>query len=59
MEAETLVWIFLGLGVWSLMIGALLVHCWMEEISETEYYALENDQWQRDQDELYLQENGH
>jgi hypothetical protein len=56
---EIYAWIFIGLGVWSVMIGAMIVHCWAEDITEADYYALENEQWQRDQDELYLQENGH
>jgi hypothetical protein len=52
MTTLTMAYIFIGLAVWSVMMGAMLVHCWMEDISEAEYYALECDQWQRDRDEL-------
>ena len=59
MEDITIAWILIGSLVWAVLMGAMLVHCWAEDITEADYYALENEQWQRDQDELYLQENGH
>ena len=55
----TIAYIFIGCGVWAVLMGAMLISCLSEDISEADYYALENEQWQRDQDELYLQENGH
>ena len=52
---EVYAWIFIGLGVWSVMIGSMLVWCWQDEevhaYSLDECEALENEQWQRDQDE--------
>jgi len=63
-------WLFIGIGVWALMMGAMTVHCLKEELTEREFYrigndhqwesqpskddyeALENEQWQRDQDEF-------
>tara|TARA_R110002020_G_scaffold46195_5_gene131551 strand:- start:9122 stop:9364 length:243 start_codon:yes stop_codon:yes gene_type:complete len=62
-------WLFIGIGVWALMMGAMTVHCLEEELTEREFYrigndhqwdyqpskadyeALENEQWQEDQDE--------
>tara|TARA_R110002050_G_scaffold5009_3_gene23210 strand:- start:568 stop:810 length:243 start_codon:yes stop_codon:yes gene_type:complete len=62
-------WLFIGIGVWALMMGAMTVHCLKEELTEREFYrigndhqwdyqpskadyeALENEQWQEDQDE--------
>lgn len=48
----TVAWIIIGCGVWAVLMGAMLVHCMKEELTETEYYALGNEQWQRDRDEL-------
>ena len=48
----TVAWVFIFCGVWSILMGVMLVSCYLEDISEAEYYALENGQWQRDQDEL-------
>ena len=62
-------WLFIGIGGWALMMGAMTVHCLEEELTEREFYrigndhqwdyqpskadyeALENEQWQEDQDE--------
>ena len=62
-------WLFIAIGVWALMMGAMTVHCLKEELTEREFYrigndhqwdyqpskadyeALENEQWQEDQDE--------
>ena len=33
MEAETIAWIFIGCAVWSVMTGATLVHCCLDEES--------------------------
>tara|TARA_Y100001963_G_C6736368_1_gene426626 strand:- start:1268 stop:1423 length:156 start_codon:yes stop_codon:yes gene_type:complete len=41
---EIYAWIFIGLAVWSVMIGAMLVYCWKDDKS----VFIEN---QRDQDE--------
>jgi hypothetical protein len=48
----TLAYIFIGILVWALLTGLMLVHCFFEDITEAEYEALENEQWQRDMDEL-------
>ena len=66
-------WLFIGIGVWALMMGAMTVHCLKEELTEREFYrigndhqwdyqpskadyeALENEQWQEDQDEFERQ----
>lgn len=63
-------WLFIGCGVWAVMMGAMTVHCLKEDLTEREFYqigndvqwesqpskadyeALENEQWQRDQDEF-------
>ena len=52
MEDLTLAWIFIGCGVWAVLMGAMLISCLAEDITEADYYALENEQWQRDQDDL-------
>jgi|TARA_R110000822_G_scaffold242880_2_gene371900 hypothetical protein len=57
-------WLFIGCGVWAVMMGAMTVHCLQEELTEREFYrigndhqwgadyeSLENEQWQEDQDE--------
>jgi DNA polymerase IIIc chi subunit len=63
---EIYAWILIGCGVWSVMIGSMLVYCWhdnksvfIEDITEEEAQAIENEVWQYEQDQLYLQENGH
>jgi len=33
METEIYAWIFIGLGVWSVMIGSMLVWCWHDDKS--------------------------
>ena len=33
METETIAWIFIGCAVWSVMTGAMLVHCCLDERS--------------------------
>lgn len=38
--AEIYAWIFVGLGVWSVMMGAMIAHCWMEDVSEAEVYEI-------------------
>ncbi len=48
----SLAWLFIGCGVWAVMMGAMTVQCLKEDLTEREYYALANEQWQRDQDEL-------
>ena len=48
----SLAWLFIACGVWSVMMGAMTVHCLKKELTEKEYYILGNEQWQRDQDEL-------
>jgi len=66
-------WLFIGCGVWAVMMGAMTVHCLKEDLTEREFYqigndhqwesqpskadyeALENEQWQRDQDEFERQ----
>jgi len=48
----SLAWLFIGCGVWAVMMGAMTVHCLKQELTEKEYYILGNEQWQRDQDEL-------
>jgi hypothetical protein len=48
----SLAWLFIGCGVWAVMMGAMTVHCLKEDLTEREFYALGNEQWQRDQDEL-------
>ena len=66
-------WLFIGCGVWSVMMGAMTVHCLQEDLTEREFYrigndhqwdyqpskadyeALENEQWQEDQDEFERQ----
>ena len=45
-------YVLVGCGVWAVVMGAMLISCWTEEITEAEYYALENEQWQRNKDEL-------
>lgn len=59
-------WIFIGCGVWSVMIGAMLVYCWNDEksvfitdLTDEEAEAIENEMWQYEQDQLELQEHGH
>jgi len=58
---EVYAWIFIGLGVWSVMIGAMLVYCWrdeksvfIEDITEEESQAIENEVWQYQQDQYEL-----
>lgn len=48
----SLAWLFIGCGVWAVMMGAMTVHCLKQELTEKEHYILANEQWQRDQDEL-------
>ena len=48
----TIAYIFIGCAVWAVLMGAMLISCLTEDISEAEYCALECDQWQRDQDDL-------
>ena len=48
----SIAWLFIGCGVWAVMMGAMTVHCLKEDLTEREFYALGNEQWQRDQDEL-------
>ena len=59
-------WIFIGLGVWSVMIGAMLVYCWNDEksifitdLTDEEAEAIDNEMWQYEQDQRELQEHGH
>ena len=59
---EVYAWIFIGLAVWSLMIGAMLVYCWrdeksvfIEDITEEESQAIENEVWQYQRDQYELQ----
>lgn len=52
MSDMAVAWLLIGGAVWSVTIGAVLVSCWVEDCSEAEYEALENDQWQRDRDEI-------
>ena len=59
-------WIFIGCGVWAVMIGAMLVYCWNDEksvfitdLTDEEAEAIENEMWQYEQDQLELQEHGH
>ena len=33
-------YIFIGCGVWAVLMGAMLVHCFVEEMNETEIYKL-------------------
>ena len=63
---QTYAWIFIGCGVWSVMIGAMLVYCWNDEksvfitdLTDEEAEAIENEMWQYEQDQLELQEHGH
>ena len=46
-----LVYVLIGCGVCAVVIGAMLLSCWTEEITEAEFYALKNEQWKRNQDE--------
>ena len=40
-------WLFIGIGVWALMMGAMTVHCLKEELTEREFYRIGNDhQWE-------------
>lgn len=48
----TVAWILIGCGVWAVLMGTMLVHCFKEELNEREFYSLGNEQWQRDRDEL-------
>lgn len=41
-------WIFIGCAVWAILMGAMFVHCWLEDISEIEYYALTNEKKEED-----------
>jgi len=67
MSWEDFFWmIFIGCGVWSVMIGAMLVWCWNDEksvfitdLTDEEAEAIENEMWQYEQDQLELQEHGH
>jgi hypothetical protein len=45
-------YIFIACGVWSVVIGAMIITYYMDDISEEDYESLGNEQWQRDQDEL-------
>ena len=63
---EIYAWIFIGCGVWSVMVGAMLVYCWhdeksvlIEDITDDQAQDIENEVWQYEQDKLYLQEHGH
>jgi hypothetical protein len=69
----SIAWLFIGCGVWAVIMGAMTVHCLKEDLTEREFYqigndhqwgyqpskadyeALENEQWQRDQDEFERQ----
>ena len=59
---EVYAWIFIGLGVWSVMIGSMLVWCWHDDksvfitdLTEEEAQAIENEVWQYQQDQYELQ----
>ena len=63
---EIYAWVFIGCGVWSVMVGSMLVYCWhdnksvfIEDITEEEAQSIENEFWQYEQDQLELQEHGH
>lgn len=36
-------WIFIGCGVWIILMGAILFHCLAEDINEREYIKLYNN----------------
>ena len=36
----------------SVVMGAMIITYYMDDISEEDYESLANEQWQRDQDEL-------
>jgi len=42
MEDLTLAWIFIGCAVWAVLMGAMLISCLTEDITEADYYALED-----------------
>tara|TARA_R110000824_G_scaffold28455_2_gene95615 strand:- start:113 stop:322 length:210 start_codon:yes stop_codon:yes gene_type:complete len=48
----TFAYVFIACGVWSLLMGAMVVSCYLEDVSEEEYESLGNEQWQRDMDEM-------
>jgi hypothetical protein len=40
-------WLFIGCGVWAVMMGAMTVHCLQEDLTEREFYRIGNDhQWE-------------
>ena len=51
MTTLAIAYIFIGCGVWAVVTASMIVYRWGEEITEAEAYELENEQWQRDQDE--------
>jgi len=40
MTVQAIACIFIGCGVWAVLMGAMLVHCFVEEMNETEIYKL-------------------
>lgn len=52
MNTMTVAWLFTGIFVWVVMTGAMVVFCWMEDISEADYLIIENEQRKRNQDVL-------
>ena len=44
-------YVLIGCGVWAVVMGAMLISCFTEEITEAEFYALKNQQWQKKENE--------
>ena len=36
-------WVFIGCGVWVILMGAMLFHCLAEDLNEKEYIKLYNN----------------
>ena len=50
MNAMTVAWLFTGIFVWVVMTGAMVVSCWIEDITEEDYAVIEKEQRECDQD---------
>ena len=40
MTVQATAYIFVGCGVWAVLMGAMIVHCFAEELDEADHYKI-------------------